>query len=129
MHERSPSSSPPSTHSSVHLLVGPDSLPRVSANAVRGTQLAIDETVFLHVEAEHRTFSFDHTATFIVSGPRGAIDRLLLLLRAALASIPGDPGTGDSAPPPDDQEEAAPPPQPGPHGTGQGGSLPPPAAL
>src|SRR6266511_2001553 len=88
MHERSPSSSPPSTHASVHLLVGPDSLPRVSANAVRGAQLAIDETIFLHVEAEHRTFSFDHTATFTVSGPRGAIDRLLLLLRAAVASIP-----------------------------------------
>lgn len=79
---------PPSTHSSVHLLVGLDSLPRVSANAVRGAQLAIEETVFLHVEAEHRTFSFDHTATFTVSGPRGAIDRLLLQLRAALASLP-----------------------------------------
>lgn len=60
----------------------------VSANAVRGARLAIDETVFLHVEAEHRTFSFDHTATFTVSGPRGAIDRLLLQLRAALASLP-----------------------------------------
>lgn len=80
--------SPPSTHSSVHLLVGLDSLPRVSANAVRGARLAIDETVFLHVEAEHRTFSFDHTATFTVSGPRGAVDRLLLQLRAALASLP-----------------------------------------
>src|SRR6266545_4649952 len=76
MHERSPSSSPPSTHASVHLLVGPDSLPRVSANAVRGAQLAIDETIFLHVEAEHRTFSFDHTATFTVSGPRDAIDSI-----------------------------------------------------
>jgi hypothetical protein len=79
---------PPSTHSSVHLLVGLDSLPRVSANAVRGAQLSVDETVFLHVEAEHRAFSFDHTATFTVSGPRGAIDRLLLQLRAALASLP-----------------------------------------
>jgi hypothetical protein len=88
VHERSPRGGPPSTHSSVHLLVGPDSLPRVSANAVRGAQLAVDETVFLHVEAEHRTFSFDHTATFTVSGPRGAIDRLLLQLRAALASLP-----------------------------------------
>ncbi len=89
MHERSsPTSNAPSTHASVHMLVGSDSMPRVSANAVRGAQLAIDETVFLHVEAEHRTFSFDHTATFTVSGPRGAIDRLLLLLRAAVASIP-----------------------------------------
>ncbi len=96
MHERSPSSSPPSTHASVHLLVGPDSLPRVSANAVRGAQLAIDETIFLHVEAEHRTFSFDHTATFTVSGPRGAIDRLLLLLRAAVASIPPSNPTGEA---------------------------------
>ncbi len=69
MHERSsPTSNAPSTHASVHMLVGPDSMPRVSANAVRGAQLAIDETVFLHVEAEHRTFSFDHTATFTVSG-------------------------------------------------------------
>ena len=84
----SPRGGPPSTHSSVHLLVGLDSLPRVSANAVRGARTAIDETVFLHVEAEHRTFSFDHTATFTVSGPRGAIDRLLLQLRAALASLP-----------------------------------------
>jgi hypothetical protein len=88
---------PPSTHSSVHLLVGLDSLPRVSANAVRGAQLAIDETVFLHVEAEHRTFSFDHTATFTVSGPRGAIDRLLLQLRAALASLPPDDASGADA--------------------------------
>lgn len=87
---------PPSTHASVHLLVGPDSLPRVSANVVRGAQLAVDETVFIHVEAEHRTFSFDHTATFTVSGPRGAIDRLLLLLRAAVASIPPpEPTTGE----------------------------------
>jgi len=101
MHERSSSTGgPPSTHSSVHLLVGPDSLPRVSANAVRGAQLAIDETVFLHVEAEHRTFSFDHTATFTVSGPRGAIDRRLLLLRAAVASIPpSEPASGE----PDEQ--------------------------
>jgi hypothetical protein len=97
MHDRSSSTGgPPSTHSSVHLLVGPDSLPRVSANAVRGAQLAVDETVFIHVEAEHRTFSFDHTATFTVSGPRGAIDRLLLLLRAAVASIPPpEPTTGE----------------------------------
>jgi hypothetical protein len=102
MHERSsPTSSPPSTHSSVHLLVGPDSLPRVSANAVRGAQLAIDETVFLHVEAEHRTFSFDHTATFTVSGPRGAIDRLLLLLRAAVASIPAEPSADEADDPGD----------------------------
>jgi hypothetical protein len=98
MHERSPAGSPPSTHSSVHLLVGPDSLPRVSANAVRGAQLAVDETIFLHVEAEHRTFSFDHTATFTVSGPRGAIDRLLLLLRAAVASIPPADPTGEADP-------------------------------
>jgi hypothetical protein len=107
MHERSSSTgSPPSTHSSVHLLVGPDSLPRVSANAVRGAQLAIDETVFLHVEAEHRTFSFDHTATFTVSGPRGAIDRLLLLLRAAVASIPPPEAAGD----PDDLDGPTPDP-------------------
>jgi hypothetical protein len=97
VHERSPRGSPASTHSSVHLLVGPDSLPRVSVNAVRGAQLAIDETVFLHVEAEHRTFSFDHTATFTVSGPRGAIDRLLVQLRAALASLPSPDASGPSA--------------------------------
>jgi hypothetical protein len=97
MHDRSSSTGgPPSTHASVHLLVGPDSLPRVSANVVRGAQLAVDETVFIHVEAEHRTFSFDHTATFTVSGPRGAIDRLLLLLRAAVASIaPPEPTHGE----------------------------------
>ena len=98
--------SPPSTHSSVHLLVGLDSLPRVSVNAVRGAQLAIDETVFLHVEAEHRTFSFDHTATFTVSGPRGAIDRLLLQLRAALASLP-PPDDASGADAGDEPGEAA----------------------
>jgi hypothetical protein len=101
VHERPPRGGAPSTHSSVHLLVGPDSLPRVSANAVRGAQLAIDETVFLHVEAEHRTFSFDHTASFTVSGPRGAIDRLLLQLRAALASLPPP----DDAPAPSPEDE------------------------
>lgn len=118
MHERSsPTSSPPSTHSSVHLLVGLDSLPRVSANAVRGAQLAIDETVFLHVEAEHRTFSFDHTATFTVSGPRGAIDRLLLLLRAAVASIPpAEPTAGE----PDDPDDPGLSRGPGPGGLGSG---------
>lgn len=100
MHERSPAGSPPSTHSSVHVMVGPDSLPRVSANAVRGADLAVDETVFIHVEAEHRTFSFDHTATFTVSGPRGAIDRLLLRLRAALASVPPPPDDSDPGPDP-----------------------------
>jgi hypothetical protein len=96
-HEPASAASPPSTHSSVHLLVGLDSLPRVSANAVRGARLAIDETVFLHVEAEHRTFSFDHTATFTVSGPRGAVDRLLIQLRAALASLPPDDASGADA--------------------------------
>jgi hypothetical protein len=101
MHERSPASSSPSTHSSVHLMVGPDSLPRVSANAVRGAQLAIDETIFVRVEAEHRTFSFEHTATFTVSGSRGAIDRLLLLLRSAVASIPPPEAATEAEPAPD----------------------------
>ena len=102
----SPRGGPPSTHSSVHLLIGLDSLPRVSANAVRGARTAIDETVFLHVEAEHRTFSFDHTATFTVSGPRGAIDRLLLQLRAALASLP-PPDDASGADAGDEPGEAA----------------------
>jgi hypothetical protein len=103
VHERSSGTMhPPSTHASVHLLVGPDALPRVSANAVRGAQLALGETIFLHVEAEHRNFDFDHTATFTVSGPRPAIDRFLLQLRAAIASIPElDAGDLDDPPPGD----------------------------
>jgi hypothetical protein len=103
VHERSSRTMhPPSTHASVHLLVGPDALPRVSAHAVRGAQLALGETIFLHVEAEHRNSDFDHTATFTVSGPRPAIDRFLLQLRAAIASIPEiDAGDFDDPPPGD----------------------------
>ncbi len=71
---------------------------------IAGQQLSLGETVFLHVEAEHRTLDFDHTATFTVSGPRGAIVRLLARLRAALASLPAsDPD--DPEPDPDPSSE------------------------
>ncbi len=115
MPQRSSSvTSPPSTHASLHLLIGPDSLPRVSANVIAGQQLSLGETVFLHVEAEHRTLDFDHTATFTVSGPRGAIDRLLARLRAAIASLPTeDPDDPDPEPGSDPDLGPGPGPDPG----------------
>jgi hypothetical protein len=83
---------PLSTHARVHLLVSPEALPRVSADLIDGQRTIAGEAVFLQVEAEHRSLDFDHTASFTVSGSRTAIDRLLLRLRAAFASLPAAAG-------------------------------------
>jgi len=81
---------PLSTHATMQILVRPDTPPRVAVT-MAGDPDAGDTSgiVFLTVEAEHRTDDFDHTATFTVSGPPAAVDRLLLAMRSAFASRVG----------------------------------------
>ncbi len=78
---------PVSTHSSLHLLVGPQRLPAVRVNQAMLADAAGEPTVYLHVEAEHRTTRFDHTATFTVSGPNSAVRQLLDDCQAALDQL------------------------------------------
>jgi hypothetical protein len=83
---------PVSTHSSLHLLVGPQRLPAVRVNQAMLADTAGEPTVYLHVEAEHRTRGFDHTATFTVSGPNAAVRQLLDDCKAALDQLPPPDG-------------------------------------
>jgi hypothetical protein len=83
---------PVSTHSSLHLLVGPQRLPAVRVNQAMLADAASEPTVYLHVEAEHRTTRFDHTATFTVSGPESAVRQLLDDCQAALDQLPPPDG-------------------------------------
>ncbi len=89
---------PVSTHSSLHLLVGPQRLPAVRVNQAMLADAASEPTVYLHVEAEHRTTRFDHSATFTVSGPEAAIRQLLDDCQAALDQLaPHEGETGEAA--------------------------------
>jgi hypothetical protein len=81
---------PVSTHTTVHLLVGTDALPTIRVNQAILAEVAGEPTVYLHVEAEHRTTRFDHTATVTVSGPNAAIHQLLDECKAALDQLPQD---------------------------------------
>ena len=77
---------PLSTHTSTQILIRPDVLPRVSVKVATGPEAGAAEGVmFLTIEAQHRAKDFDHSASFTVSGPPGAVDRLLLSMRAAYA--------------------------------------------
>ncbi len=84
---------PVSTHTTIHLLVSPDALPAIRVNQTALATTAGEPTVYLHIEAEHRTTGFDHTATFTVSGPEAAVRQLLDDCQAALGQLP----------PPDDE--------------------------
>jgi len=79
---------PVSTHTTIHLLVSPDALPAIRVNQAMLADAAGEPTVYLHVEAEHRTTRFDHTATFTVSGPEAAVRQLLDDCQAALDQLP-----------------------------------------
>jgi hypothetical protein len=79
---------PVSTHTTIHLLVSPDALPAIRVNQTMLADAAGEPTVYLHVEAEHRTTRFDHTATVTISGPNAAIRQLLDECKAALAQLP-----------------------------------------
>jgi hypothetical protein len=79
---------PVSTHTTIHLLVSPDALPAIRINQAMLAEVAGEPIVYLHVEAEHRTQGFDHTAAFTVSGPIAAIRQLLDDCRAALDQLP-----------------------------------------
>jgi hypothetical protein len=78
---------PLSTHASMQMLVRPNVQPRVEVKVATGPDAGYAEgTMFLTVEAQHRAQDFDHSASFTVSGPPAAVDRLLLAMRAAYAS-------------------------------------------
>ena len=79
---------PVSTHSTIHLLVSADALPAIRVNQATLAEAASEPTIYLHIEAEHRTTGFDHTATFTVSGPNAAIRQLLDDCKAALDQLP-----------------------------------------
>jgi hypothetical protein len=81
-----------STHATLHLLVSPDALPTIRVNQTALATTAGEPTVYLHVEAEHRTTGFDHTATFTVSGPEAAVRQLLDDCQAALDQLPARDG-------------------------------------
>jgi hypothetical protein len=78
---------PVSTHSSIHLLVSSDALPSIRVNQAMLADADGIPTVYLHVEAEHRTPRFDHTATFTVSGPDPVIRQFLDDCQAALDQL------------------------------------------
>jgi hypothetical protein len=81
-----------STHTSLHLLVSPQALPAIRVNQTALADTGGEPTVYLHVEAEHRTRGLDHTATFIVSGPKVAVRQLLDDCQAALDQFPPHDG-------------------------------------
>ncbi len=87
-----------STHTTIHLLVSPDALPAIRVNQTMLAEVAGEPTVYLHVEAEHRTTRFDHTATFTVSGPEAAIRQLLDECKAALDQLAPHEGETVEAP-------------------------------
>ncbi len=80
-------SKPVSTHATMHLLIGPESMPTVHADESTPGGGAAEPVAYPHVAAEHRTLDFDHTATFSVSGPRAAIERLVDDCQAALRQL------------------------------------------
>ncbi len=94
-----PPAPPASSHASLHLLVDPQALPEVRVNLIGHGPGPDQPIVFLHVEAEHRTVDVDHTATFTLSGPYAAIDRLLVAMRAALATLPSAKAPTGTRPP------------------------------
>jgi hypothetical protein len=88
MRRKSPSPvGPVSTHSSIHLLVSSDALPSIRVNQSQLADARGLSTVYLHVEAEHRTARFDHTATFTVSGPDAVIRQFLRDCQTALDQL------------------------------------------
>jgi hypothetical protein len=81
---------PVATHTSLHLLVGAHALPAVHTYPRTVSGPAGDTTVYLQGKAEHRTFSFDHTSSFTISGPKAAFRQLLERCQQALDQLPAD---------------------------------------
>jgi hypothetical protein len=78
---------PLSTHASMQILAREHSLPEVRSYWSVGSEDGeISGVLFITVEALHRTPEFDHSASFTVSGPAAAVDKLLLAMRAAYTS-------------------------------------------